>query len=173
MVWTIDFWKDKEVDNDSYLEDFMDQASFKISGLELTDTSVDTFESSLPLWTGYNNWYTSKGKFASRGAYMDIDELCKIHNESNHGMSAADPNTRDIVYEMIKNNTESEEGIPLIPFVLHPDEYVYLKEGVEKRCVYKLTKEGRSRLAGVKKARDEGYFTGKVPVLFAIRRTRK
>lgn len=50
---------------------------------------------------------------------------------------------------------------------------MYLDEDSETEIAYDILKEGRSRLAGVVKARDEGYYSrSDVPIVFAIRRTR-
>lgn len=170
MTWNVEFEKEKGVDNSSYLQSFMKQAPNKISGLTLLGESVKSYCANSSYWSNYKDWYTTP-KFESQAATMDIDMLCEIHNNSNHGMSGAESRTEDAVYNMYKNSTD--EGIPLTPFVLIPEEYYYLTEEDEQLCPYKIEREGRSRLSGVKKARDNGLFSGPIPVLFAIRQARR
>ena len=174
MTWNIEFTKEKGIDRNSYLDTFLQQAPDKIYGLELTQQSVESFANQhSPPWVRYNTWYTTPGKFASRGAYMDIDFLCDIHDTSGHTMNGASQHTVDLVYDMFASSESIEEDIPLTPFVLLPSSYKYVSEDEEVVCKYELEKEGRSRLAGVRKARDDGHFSGKIPVLFAVRQARK
>ena len=170
MSWTITFTKNKGSGNDEYLTEFLRQAKANLSGLTF-EGSVSDFESQLDCWEGFNKYYTS-GKFASRGAYMDIDTLQQIHNRSEHSMSDAYEETEESVKAVMAG--ESTDYYPLIPFVLEPSEYMYLDESVETEIEYELLREGRSRLSGVIEAINADEYTAKtVPVLFAIRKSRK
>lgn len=168
--WQTEFKKEKGVDNDSYLEVFLEQAKSNISGLSVHGT-IDDFESQLQNWDGYNTYY-STSMFITRGAYMDIDTLVDIHESTQHSLEYAYEPTQDSVYDVYRG--ESTDYYPIIPFVLNPVNFRYLDENSEAEISYEMLKEGRSRLAGVVKARDEGYYSqSDVPVLFAIRRTRR
>lgn len=171
MSWEVTFQKEKGVDNDSYLDEFLKQSESKISGLELK-TTVDGFEAQLSNWDGYKQYFANDSMYISRGAYMDIDTLVSIHESTQHNLEDAYEPTKNTVFNVYKG--ESDEKIPMIPFVLEPLNFMYLDETSECKISYEILREGRSRLAGVVKARDEGYYSDSViPVLFAIRRTRR
>lgn len=171
MSWEIKFKKAQGIDNDSYLEEFLKQAESKISGLSI-ETTVKTFESQLSNWEGYKKYYVNDSMYISRGAYMDIDELVSIHNSSQHVLDDAYEPTKNTVFDVYRN--KSNEKLPMIPFVLKPSDFKYVTPDSEFTISYNILKEGRSRLSGVVKAREEGnYSKDIVPVLFAIRRTRR
>lgn len=170
IKWQTEFKKEKGIDNDSYLQEFLAQAESNISGLSI-DTTIDEFESKLPNWNGYKGYYNTD-MFITRGAYMDIDTLVDIHESTNHELQYSYEPTENSVYDVYRG--ESDDYYPIIPFVLNPVNFMYLNEDSEKTITYEILKEGRSRLAGVVKAREDGYFSGNsVPVVFAIRRTRR
>lgn len=169
--WSVEFIKQEQVNNESYLEEFLQQAENKIPSLQIED-NVGSFESQLSNWDGFKQYYTNNSKFISKGAYIDIDELVQIHNRSNHSVAEAYKETENSVYEVYCDN--ATDCYPMIPFILKPMDFKYLDSGVKSTVEYKLLREGRSRLAGVKKARDNGHYNSdRVPVLFAIRRARK
>lgn len=103
---------------------------------------------------------------------MNIDKLRLIHNNSNHSIFDAYRETRDSVYSIYNN--ESSDLYPVIPFVLVPEDYTSVAKNCEIKIDYKLEREGRSRLAGVLKARRNNcYYKNTAPVQFSIRRARK
>ena len=149
---------------------FLNQTKSKIEGLRLNG-DIDNFVDKLNNWDGYKNYYSS-GKFIFRGGYMNMDKLRTIHSNSNHPIFDAYTETQDSVYDVYRN--ESNDLYPVIPFVLIPKEFTFIKSGAENTISYKLEREGRSRLSGVLKARRKGeYNKSNVPVQFSIRRARR
>jgi hypothetical protein len=168
--WTIELNKPKGYTEDSYLEEFLHQAESIINGLQIED-NINSFVQELGNWDGYNNYYNN-GKFICRGGYMNIDELSMIHSNSNHSIFDAYGETRDSVYSIY--NDESSDLYPVIPFVLVPKQYTSVAKNCKIKIDYKLEREGRSRLAGVLKARRNNcYYKNTVPVQFSIRRAKK
>lgn len=169
-VWSIEFKKKKDMDKDDYLENFLNQATSLITGLDLNG-DIDRFVQNLDNWEGYNEYY-SGGKFVCRGGYMDMDKLREIHSNSNHSIFDAYAGTRESVFKVYAD--DKDDLYPIIPFVLVPKDFRYIKSNSEMTLDYKLELEGRSRLSGVLKARRERYYSkNKVPVQFSIRRCKK
>lgn len=168
--WNIKFNKEKDIGEDTYLKKFLQQAELKIDELQLSG-SINSFVRDLEHWCGYNNYYNS-GKFICRGGYMNIDKLRRIHSNSNHSIFDAYKDTRESVYKVYKK--DSDDLYPIIPFVLIPEEFTNIRSNKEMILNYNIEKEGRSRLAGVLKARRNGYYKNDtVPVQFSIRRVRR
>lgn len=168
--WSIELNKPKGYNKGSYLERFLNQAESKIDGLQVVG-NINSFVQDLDNWDGYNNYYNNN-KFVCRGGYMNINKLSMIHNNSNHSIFDAYRETRDSVYSIYNN--ESSDLYPVIPFVLVPEEYTSVAKNRRIKIDYKLEREGRSRIAGVLKARRNNcYYENTVPVQFSIRRTKK